>query len=350
VKKELSRTLKRKVDEGSFYMRYVLAISTFVLSGGLSLFGAVDPALLALVPPGAKIVSGIQLDQARSSEFGRYLLQQIETAGEPFQQLTEETGFDPRRDLNELLFATSGPRSDNNTEPAFVILARGSFDQNRIEAKAKAKGAAVENYQGVHLILNEHANHHGAGVAFLDGGIAVMADRASLRQIVTGRATPTVLDPTLQDQILKASAGNDAWFASSLPGSYFARHLEHETSQPMQHAQALQSILESSGGVHFGDVVEFSFDASTRSPQDAVALADVLRFGASMVQTQRQNDPRAAIVASAIDKMSVTNSGPTLHATFSMTEKELEELVAAGRRAGVTVSVDPGRSVKPTKP
>jgi hypothetical protein len=328
-------------------MRYVLA--ALILSGGLSLFGAVDPALLALVPPGAKLVSGIQLDQARSSEFGRYLLNRIDSGDERFQQVIEETGFDPRHDLNELLFATSGPGGDN-TQPAFVILARGSFDQNRIEAKAKAKGAAVESYQGVHLILNDQANHHGTGVAFLDGGIAVMADRATLRQIVASRANPTILNAALQDQVLKVSAGNDAWFASSMPGSYLARHLEHETSQTMQHAQALQSILESSGGVHFGDVVEFSLDANTRSPQDAVSLADVLRFGASMVQMQRQNDPRAAIVASAVDKMSITNSGPTLHATFSMTEKELEELVTAGHRGGVAVSVDSGTSIRPTKP
>src|SRR3954453_17703375 len=162
-------------------MRYVLA--TLILSGGLSVFGAVDPALLALVPPSAKLVSGIQLDQARSSEFGRYLLTRIDTEDARFRQLTEETGFDPRHDLNELLFATSGPGSDN-TQPAFVIIARGSFDQNRIEAKAKVKGAAVESYQGVRLILNDGTNHHGVGVAFLDGGIAVMADRATLRQIV----------------------------------------------------------------------------------------------------------------------------------------------------------------------
>jgi hypothetical protein len=341
--------LKRKVDEGSFDMRYVLAASTLILFGGLSVFGAVDPALLALVPPGAKLVSGIQLDQARSSEFGRYLLNRIDAEDDRFQQLTEATGFDPRRDLNELLFATSGPRSDK-TPPTFAVLARGSFDQNRIEAKAKAKGAMVESYQGVHLIINEQTNHHGTAFAFLDGGIAVMADRATLRQMITGRANPTVLDPALQDQVLKVSTGNDAWFASSMPGSYLARHLEHETSQPMQHAQALQSILESSGGLHFGNVVEFSFDASTRSPQDAVSLADVLRFGASMVQMQRQNDPRAAIVASAVDKMSITNSGPTLHATFSLTEKELEELVGAGHKTGVAVAIDPATSTKPTKP
>ena len=70
-------------------MRHITRISALIFSGGLSVFGAVDPALLALVPQGAKLVAGIQLDQARSSEFGHYLLNRIDTGDERFQQLTE---------------------------------------------------------------------------------------------------------------------------------------------------------------------------------------------------------------------------------------------------------------------
>jgi hypothetical protein len=329
-------------------MRYIVAISVLLLSGALSACAAVDPALLALVPPGTKLVCGVQLDQARSSGFGQYLVNRIDTDNESFRQFTEETGFDPRHDLDEFVFATTGPGAPD-TQPSFAILARGTFDQNRIEAKAKANGAVVQAYQGIDLIFVNHTEHRGAGFAFLDGGIAVMADRATLRQIVTNRASPTTLDPALQEQVLKVSA-NDAWFASSMPGSFLANHLQHETSQTMQHAQVLQSILQSSGGVHFGDVVEFSFDAATRSPQDAVSLADVLRLGGSMVQMQRQNDPRAAIVASAVDKMAITNEGATLHASFSMPEKALEQLVEEGPKAHVAVSADPRIATKLPKP
>jgi hypothetical protein len=176
-----------------------------------------------------------------------------------------------------------------------------------------------------------------------------MADHSTLREIVANRAGSAALDSTLQDQVLKISAGNDAWFVSSMSGAFLAGHMQHETKQPMQHAEALQSILQSSGGVHFGEVVEFSFDATTRSPQDAVALGDVLRLGGSMVQMQRQNDPRAAIVAAAVDKMAITNEGPVLHAAFSMTEKALEQLVDAAPK-GVAASVGPPTGIKPTKP
>lgn len=323
-------------------MRYILAACTLLAGGALSTFAAVDPALLALIPGGVKLVSGVQLDQARNSEFGRYMLNRIDAEDESFQQFTEQTGFDPRRDLDEFVFATTGQSADHN-EPIFVIAARGTFDRTLMEQKAKAKGAALQSYQGVDLITHNEKDHRSIGVAFLDGGIAVMSDPATLRQIVANRTTPTALDPVLEDQVLKVSANNDAWFASSMSGSFLTRHLEHEADRPIHNSQALQSILQSSGGVHFGDVVEFSFDAITRSPQDAVSLADLFRLGGSMVQMQRQADPRAGIIASAIDKMTISNDGPNLHATFGLTEKNLEQLVG-------DVAVATRTNATPTKP
>ncbi len=307
-------------------MRYILAACTLLIGGTLSTFAAVDPALLALIPGGVKLVSGVQLDQARNSEFGRYLLNRIDAEDNCFQQFTEETGFDPRHDLDELVFATTGQSADH-TDPIFVIAARGTFDRIRMEQKAKDKGAVIQSYQGVHLIMHKEGDHRSVGVAFLDGGIAVMSNPATLRQIIANRATPAALDAALQDQVLKVSANNDAWFVSSMSGSFLTRHLEHEADRPIHNSQALQSILQSSAGVHFGDVVEFSFDAITRSPQDAVSLADLFRLGGSMVQMQRQADPRAGIIASAIDKMAIANDGPNLHATFALTERNLEQLV-----------------------
>src|SRR6202043_2116696 len=95
-------------------------------------------------------------------------------------------------------------------------------------------------------------------------------------------------------------------------------------------AKALQGVLQSSGGVKLGPTIETTFDAVTRSPQDASSLSDVIRFMASMVQMQRQNDPRANILASALDGMTLQNSGASVHLSISMPEKSLEELADAG--------------------
>lgn len=323
-------------------MRLILCISTLLVTGTISAFASVDPDLLALVPPGARLISGIQLDQARSSAFGQYVLTRIDTENQDFQRFIETTGFDPRRDLDEFVFAATAPASDNS-QPGFAILARGTFDQDRLKAKAKSTGAEVQKYQGVDLIFEKNAHHNQTGFAFLEGGIAVMADRATLRQIVAARASPTEIDPALQQQVLEVSANNDAWFASlsvpphlafAFPGEVKQGEGKQEAKQQdARRAEALQSILQSSGGIHFGDTVTLSFNAQTRSDKDAISLEDVVRFVSSMIQMQRQNDPRAAILASALDNMQMTTNGPALHVSVSLPEKNLEQLAEAHPKA-----------------
>ncbi|HMJ62783.1 MAG TPA: hypothetical protein VK493_13515, partial [Bryobacteraceae bacterium] len=76
----------------------------------------------------------------------------------------------------------------------------------------------------------------------------------------------------------------------------------------------------------FGQVIEASFQATTRSAQDANALADVVRFLASMVQMQSQEDARAAILAPALNSMALSTAGNTVHFSVSIPEKSLEQL------------------------
>ena len=106
------------------------------------------------MPPEAKVITGVDVEHARSSEFGQYMLKRINTENQDFERFNEETGFDPRRDLQSLVFASPAA---SGSESHFAILARGVFDQARMEAAAKARGAMVQNYQGVELILDNEA-------------------------------------------------------------------------------------------------------------------------------------------------------------------------------------------------
>jgi|GEM_PF-1683873 len=309
-------------------MRHLFPLSLLLFGASVCAFPAVDTGLLALVPSDAKIVASIDVEHARNSEFGQYMLNRINTENRSFDRFVQQTGFDPRRDLQSFMFASPASPSGDSTA-RFAILARGTFDPGRIRAAAKANGAVVQTYQGVDLILDK-SNEEKTGFAFPDVGVAVMADVTTLRQIIANRSTPTTLDPTLQEMISKAGVGNDAWFASLLSGSFLANRLSQETKQPMQQAQALQSVLQSSGGIQFGDVVQLSFDAVTRSPKDATSLADVVRFVAGMVQMQRQNNARADILATALDQMNLTANGDAMHVSISLPEKSLEQLAELG--------------------
>lgn len=312
--------------------RLLLSALCFLLP--LPSFAGVDPALLALMPQGMSLITGLDADRARSSSFGQYMLNRVRNGDAHFEQFVKETGFDPRRDLQSFVFAGSG---GGKGEGRFAILARGIFDESRMKAAVKAHGATVESYKRTDLFVSTKTNAPATGFAFLDSTTAVLADTVTLKQVLDERDTAPAVEPALQIRMKQANEANDAWYVSSLPGSVLASKLRTETGAPAaENSGVLRGVVESSGGIRFGDVVQLSFDALTRSPEDATSLTDLLRFLASAAQMQRDSDPRAAILASSLDSLSLEKNGRNVHAGLSLTEGNLERLMNSRPRAKST--------------
>lgn len=314
-------------------MHRFLVVSTLFCFAAAAGFAA-DSSLLALIPTSAKVVSSIDIQQARNSPFGQFLLSKVNSNGSGFDKMAQETGFDPRRDLQSFVFASPGPAADKG-QSSFVVVARGNFDPQLIRKQILSHGAHVQNSNGVDVYVNVKDGRQRTAFALPDVGLAVFGDLASVQQVLANRANPSVLDPTLQALISKVSANNDAWFASILSGSFLSQHLNEATNQQVKsQAQALQSVRQAAGGIQFGDPVQFTFDALTRSPQDAVSLEDVVRFVASFVQMQRQRDSQLDILASALDSMVLNASGNNFHVNLAIPEKSVEQLADFGMNAG----------------
>jgi hypothetical protein len=282
----------------------------------------------------------MNVQQAWNSPFGQFLLNKTNSDTNGFEKMLQQTGFDPRHDLQSFVFASSGP-STTNTQSNFVIVARGNFQSQLIRKQIASQGASVQNIGGVDVYISNGRRGQQTGFALPDTGIAVFGDLDSVKQVIGNRANPTVLDPNLQALINKVS-GNDAWFASILPGSYLTRHLNEATHQEAKaQAQALQSVRQAAGGVQFSDPVQLTFDATTRSPQDAISLADVVRFMASLVQMQRQQNPQMDALASALDTMVLNASGSDFQAGLAIPEKTLEQLASSGMNSGSQTGFKP---------
>src|ERR1700679_3612654 len=95
-----------------------------LLAAAASASAAIDPVLLNLVMPDAKVLSGIQVDQSVASPFGQYLLSQMQSSDAGFLQFVAATGFDPTHDLTQILAATGDTAANPND---VVLLGRGSF-------------------------------------------------------------------------------------------------------------------------------------------------------------------------------------------------------------------------------
>ncbi|MGH8165363.1 MAG: hypothetical protein ACREP1_13615, partial [Rhodanobacteraceae bacterium] len=284
-------------------------------AGGASASASVDAGLLALAPPGSKVVAAVDASRARGSQFGQFLINRALASDSNFERFLAETGFDPRRDLQDFVFAATG---DPNS--AGVILARGNFDPARIGAAAKARGASVQTYRGVDLILNS-ARAHESAAAFLAPDIAVMADVATVEEVIRRRSVPAKLDPALQ-RLIAGVGGNGAWFVSVSAGTLAAPEVARWNRTA---ASAVQSIVEASGGIRFTDPLAVTLHAVTGSPQEAEALSVVVRGLAAFARMGHPTEPYLAVLASARD-MNIGADGSTVDLSFSIPEKEAEHL------------------------
>src|SRR3954465_10223225 len=106
-------------------MKAQLLSATLVTAfSGVLTASAADPQLLNLLMPDAKVIAGVNVDQAKGTQFGQYVLNQLQTHDAEMQRLVAQTGFDPRRDVREILVATDG----NAQNKIGLGLARGTFD------------------------------------------------------------------------------------------------------------------------------------------------------------------------------------------------------------------------------
>ena len=307
-------------------MRNTLLLSALFIAGPAALLASVDSELIGLIPPGTNLIAAIDVAHSQSSAFGQHFVNKIDQSDDQLQAFIAETGFDPRRDLQDVVFAASSPV--NGREPStFAILARGIFDANKIKGSAKSKNSVIRSYHGVDILVHGATNHQ-TGLAFPFADIAVYGNIATVEAVLALSGSHPAISAQWE-QAINTAGKNDAWFASDGSVAMLTSHMGTD-QQPLGQAKVLQSILVSSGGIHFGDTIQVCFDALTRSQQDAMALSDVVRFGASMVQMQGQKDAHAAILASALDSMNLTANGSSMHLSFSLPEAELERLMDSG--------------------
>ncbi|MGH9667161.1 MAG: hypothetical protein ACRD9L_22280, partial [Bryobacteraceae bacterium] len=209
---------------------------------------AVDASLLDLVMPDAKVVSGIHVDQTKATPFGRYVLSRMQTGDQDLRKFMDQTGFDPRRDLNEILVASTGTEGASHT----LILGRGAFDAARMTSAAKQAGATLIRYHGIDILQHKEHDTDG-GIALLDGGTAVIGDLASVQAAIDRRNSGSASPVALADKVRKVSTANDVWFLTLGPPSAF---LNGKIADPnlngAMKGDMLQSVEEASGGLRFG--------------------------------------------------------------------------------------------------
>lgn len=242
-------------------MRQIAFLTAFLATA--TILPAADPALLNLVMPDAKVVAGVNVQKTENSQFGQYLLRSISTdAG--LQQFIAASGFDPTKDITELVFATDA------TSKTGLAIASGKFDAPKLVAAATAIHGQFTSlsYNGAVLLTSVAPGGMAMGL-YPEGSAATLAlvgDQESVKAALNRRLLTNPLNPQLAAKIA-VYGSSDAWTVSIAPVSTIAGAGSKNPLSSGMGADLLKKVQQTSGGITFGSPVQIVGEAVANSPR-----------------------------------------------------------------------------------
>lgn len=167
----------------------------------------IDNVLLKMVPPGTTSLVGARMDVLKTTDFYQKML-----AAQKLPQLDRfagETGFDPRRDVRELLFAEAPAGA--------VVLARGTF---RLNEPALTGVKTIRH--GEYTIFGQNTS----GFCILDSTLAVAGDIPAIEAVLDEwkSGTHTAAQP-LVAHVKSAGESTQIWGVSTGAAGFLADNL-----------------------------------------------------------------------------------------------------------------------------
>ncbi len=304
----------------------IRSLLPILLAAATVSFAADDLRLMEMLPAGPSTVAGFNVQQVLASPFGRQLLSQMKGDEPQLRRLFELTGFDPRRDLRDVVLATYvRPGLADRT----LLMARGNFDVPRLRTELLKNGPIAE-FLGVSLF---NSASDGSSFAFSNDGLALAGDAISIREALTLRQSgASALGSTLSQRTKQMSAQYDIWMFTATPASAVSNRLDDSLVEAAsRHTPLLRSVTQASGGIKFGETVTIAGEALMRSEKDATAAADILRLVASLARMAPDRLPNADFI-SLFEALQVRAEAGSLSLSFAIPQAQLIRLFNSSTR------------------
>lgn len=216
----------------------------------------VDPVLAALIPGDSVMLAGARMEEIRATPVYKRLL--IRQRLQELDKFAAETGFDPRKDVRELLMASNGKDT--------VVVARGKFPGTGIPSAKKLI------YKGYTLFENEEGAY-----AVLDTTTAVagktLAVRSAIDQYKSGNRNAAA---ALLRKAQEVPGPNQIW-AVSIGWGNFLERAAPETGNAANFGKIFRSLENTTFAADLRTGLNATATGLCTTEQDARTLHDALR-------------------------------------------------------------------------
>jgi len=296
-------------------------------SGGslLAALGSNAPDELAYVPGTARMVAFADVRQVMSSPFQDRLRQFEGTNSSNPDNLEARTGIKFDTDIDRILVASMASDDASARPDRSLLIARGRFDDVRIEGLMRDQGAQVDQYRGKRLIAIKDATHD-ATLAFVEPGLVLFGARDGVRGAIDAKAGAA--DGIRANSEFMALVGDvdegTAWSVAKFDSVSGRAPLPPAVINQLPPINWLAASGRIDSGLH--GVVR----AEARDEQSAQSLRDVVQGFLAFAKLQGAREPA---YKGMLDSVALTAEGKSVSLSFELTPAMLDLLTSPGTAA-----------------
>jgi hypothetical protein len=283
------------------------------------------PAELKFIPRDATLVAFADVQEVMASDLRRKLLPGLPQPGQGHREFQERTGINIETDIDRVIAALA-PAGGAQAFGSGLVLARGRFDEVKIEALMREHGASVEEYQGRRLLLASGTAPHNLSVAFVEPGLVALGRTDLIRSAIRLGAGEAL---TANDEMMRLVRDVDdghAWVA----GRFDA--LRAQGNLPQEIVNQLPPITWFTASGHVNGGIRGVFRAETTTEDAANGLRDVARGFLALAKLQSNVHPE---LRTALDALQLGGTGRTVVLSFDLPSQVFDLLAAAAARSVV---------------
>jgi hypothetical protein len=295
-----------------------LPTSAFTRQGG--------PDELQFVPANAALVAYADVHDIMTSELRQRIRSTFPMRENGQQEFQNQTGINIETDIDHVTAAVVPTGEQTGRMPgSAIVLARGRFDQVKIEALMREHGAQVEDYKGTRLVVGDTAQGRSTvSLAFLEPGLAAIGSSALVRGAVDlkGGGSNIATNDEMMSLIRDLDSGN-AWAA----GRFDA--LTSQANLPNGVAQQLPSVTFFSASALIDSGIRATLRAESKDEQSANGLRDVIRGFLALAKMQASSRPE---LNTLVQSLQLGGTGTTVSLSFDLPASSIDALTALAQR------------------
>jgi hypothetical protein len=329
--------------------RYFVIASLLVLSVGLgtglvayyvgfpagAATRAGGPEELQYIPRDVTAIAYANVQEVMASELRQKLLHALPMHESGQREFENQTGINIETDIDRIVACLTPDLSTPNLPGQGMILARGRFDEVRIESLMREHGAQVEQYKGKRLIVGEGPSSHVGSFAlsFVEPGFVAFGSSKLIHSAIDlhqGGSNPqagisSVINNDELMALVRSLDGGNAWAVGRFDALTSKAHL------PDNVTSRLPAITWLAASGHINGGLRGMIRAEARDEEAANNLRDVVRGFMALAKMQSGSNPSAQLMMQSLE---LGGTGKTVAISFTVPAEVFDAVGAIGNGFG----------------